>query len=1179
MNEHVKRWMKRLDARIHSDFLRKVKLSLILLLLSSQVFASAVAAQAVNVKLALTNPTIANVIEKLHLQTGYEFSYDADILSQKLSTVSIDVKNERIEMVLSKVFAHSNVSFRIINNRVFLKRIADTEKSKAMPIDADEQQPARKTVSGKILDDKGEPVIGATVIEQGNTSNGTVTDMDGNFTLSVSPNASLRVSYIGYADQEIPTEGKNSFSITMHEDTTTLDEVVVIGFGSQRKTDLTGAISQVKMEDVLGDRPVISASAALQGAIPGLMVAGASSPGQAKSFNIRGTLSINGGSPLVLIDNVEGDINALNPDDIESVSVLKDASSAAIYGARGAGGVILITTKRPKGVAKFQLNYSFSQGWENAVTRPEQASLEDYIAAYEEAGYSNQYWAGDGDLATWKELLVQYKGGTLEGVYDNGIYKHTDGRIYYLKEGDVQGNALSTGILSNHNVSLSGGTEKLRFRVSGNLSFEDGPMITNKDKFRRNALTSFVSADITDWYTQELTMYYTDTKTTALFANIRDPFATRLISWYPEGYMPKEIIGTEKDLIIDSPRNSYLISPISTANRSVPRIMAKTILKPLKNWDIIAEYTFNQENYRYQSYTGITEYADVQLAKKTVPSDPTRDLYTINNNIAKYNALNLYTNYKIETGMHKVGIMLGFNQEQSWYGFHNSSIEGQAVPTVPSFGGGTGIKNISDGYTEYSIRGSFGRLTYSFADKYLLTANARYDGSSKFPKVNRFGFFPSISLGWRVGQENFMSWSHDWLDDLKIRASYGSIGNQNIAPYGYVASMGIGEGTVWLSDNKKITYISSPGLIRSNYTWEKVNTLNFGVDLTALRNRLITTFDWYQRDTQGMLSAGAELPATVGTGAPQQNIADMRTTGWELAVNWRDQIADWRYNVGFNIYDHISWITKFNNLSGSLNNWYVGRDLGDIWGYEADGFYSIDDFDMNEAVKNVWVLKEGIPSINGFTVQPGDMKFKDLDQSGVIDNGASTLEKPGDMKIIGNTTSRYQFGANFGAGYKGFDLNVMLQGVGKRDYWLSGSSLFPFGAAGSDGVFQPLYYNQTDYWTAVSYDPKDPQYMVAKNPNAKLFRIYKQGGNAGSNARTSTKYLQNASYLRVKNATLSYSFPTTWIKRLSLNQFRLYVSVENLGTFTSLPKGYDPESLSWSYPFYRTWSVGANISF
>ena len=958
-----------------------------------------------------------------------------------------------------------------------------------------------------------------------------------------------------------------------------MEEVVVVGFGSQKKADLTGAVSQVKMDEVLGDRPVINASAALQGAMPGLMVSGSSSPGQSKSFNIRGDLSINGGSPLVLIDNVEGDLSSLNPDDIESVSVLKDAASSAIYGARAACGVILVTTKRPKNDAKFQFNYSFNQGWEKSIGRPKQASLEEYIAAYEEAGYSSQYWAGDGQVSTWKELLQQYKAGTLEGVLDNGIYQHTDGKIYYLKEGDPQGNALDTGILSNHNVSVSGGTDKLRFRISGNYSYENGPMITNKDKYTRKALSAFISADIAKWFTQEITMYYTDTKRSALSNNIRDPFATRLISWYPEGYMPGEILGTSEDYIIDSPRNSYLISPTSTTRNSTPRIQIKSIIKPLKNWDIVAEYTFNKNSYKYNNYSGLMQYADVQLAVKKLPTSGI-DTYTINSSETKYNALNLYSTYKLELGKHKASVMVGFNQESSWYGYLNTSIDEQSVPTVPSFGGGTGTKNISEGYTEYAIRGAFGRLTYSFEDKYLLTANMRYDGSSKFPKENRFGFFPSVSVGWRLGQEKFMDWSREYLDDFKLRASYGSIGNQNIGAYGYIASMGIYQTSSWLDGDDKVTYISVPGLVRANYTWETVTTLDIGFDLNMFGNRLNAVFDWYKRDTKDMLDSGVELPSTVGTSAPLQNVANMSTTGWELAVTWRDKIGDWNYNVGFNVYDHMSEITKINNESNNLGaSWYNGKEFGEIWGYVSDGYYTIDDFDLEKAKVGTWVLKEGVPSINGYTVQPGDEKFKDLDDNGVIDTGANTLDKPGDRKIIGNSTQRFQFGANLGVGYKGFDLSIMLQGVGKRDVALGGHALFPFGAAGADGVFHPVYSNQTDYWQAISYDPEDPNYMVAKNPNAKLFRIYGQQTNAGSNARTSTKYLQDGSYIRIKNATLSYTFPTEWIQKIHLNQLRLYVSVENLATFTSLPDGYDPESLSWSYPFYRTWSVGANISF
>lgn len=989
----------------------------------------------------------------------------------------------------------------------------------------------------------------------------------------------LEISCIGYTTREIIWNGE-PLDIVLAEDTEMLEETVVIGFGVQKKSDVTGAVAQVKMEDVLGDRPVINAAAALQGAIPGLMVSGGSGPGQSKSLNIRGDLSINGGSPLVLIDNVEGSIAQLNPDDIESVTVLKDAASAAIYGARAAGGVVLITTKNPKSNETFNITYSFQQGWERSINRPEQAPLLTYIDAYKEAGYSQQYWAGNGDVDTWVDLIGQYRAGQLSGVQDNGIYQHTDGRVYYLKESNVQGAILGTGALSNHNVSMSGGTDRVRFRVSANYSREDGPLITSKDLFVRKAITSFISADVTKWLTQEVNMYYTQRQNTQLLGNIRDPYATRLISWYPvDGYMPASILGTDEDYIIDSPKNSYLVSPTYTGTYSIPRIQTRTILKPAKNWTITGEYTYNQTNYNHTSYTGVLSYADVQLSKKTYPTDPTKDTYAIRNDLTKYNALNIFSNYSLDLGKHHFTAMVGFNQESSYYGWNSSSIQGQTVTTVPSFGGGTGEKTLNENYTEWTVRGGFGRITYNFDERYLLSVSARYDGSSKFPKQNRFGFFPSVSLGWRMGQEKFMEGTRGWLNELKPRISYGSIGNQSIDPYGFVSQMSIAQVTTWLDNEQKVTQIGVPGLVRGNYTWETVTTLNAGLDFRLFRDRLQGSFEWYRRMTTGMLSDGAELPSTVGASAPQQNVANMRTDGWELSINWQDVIGDWSYRIGFNVYDHMSTITKFDNVTKNLNNWYEGEHLNNIWGYVSDGYYTIDDFDLDLARQDTWVLKEGVVSIQGYNVRPGDEKFKDLDGDGEITPGASTLEDPGDRKIIGNSTSRYQFGVTGGISWKGFDLDIILQGVGKRDYILGGSALYPFGAAGADGVFQPIYYNQTDYWRAKSYDPESPDYMVAANPDAKLFRIYNQEQNIGSNTRNSDKYIQNAAYLRVKNITLGYTFPSKLVQKLSVSQLRLYAGVENLCTLTSLPKGYDPENLSWAYPFYRTCSVGATITF
>lgn len=1040
--------------------------------------------------------------------------------------------------------------------------------------------PKTGVCTGTVVDDDDEPLMGASVFIEGATG-GTSTDINGKFSIpNVRIGSKVRITYIGFDPVTVEWTGE-SLTVKLTSNTNALDEVVVIGFGTQKKVDLTGPVDQVKMSEVLGDRPVINAAAALQGAMPGLMISGGSNQQQSKSINIRGDLSLNGGSPLILIDNVEGNINQLNPDDIESVTVLKDASSAAIYGARAAGGVVLITTKKPSKDARFNVTYGFSQAWERSINRPQQTSLLEYISAYREANYSNQYWAGNGNLDTWVELLGQYRGGALQGVTDNGIYKHTDGRIYYLNESDIQGSILGTGAMTNHNLSMSGGTDRVRFRMSGNYSRNNGPLVTDKDLFVRKAISSYISADITKWFTQELSMFYTHRLITDLSTNIRDPYATRLISWYPvKGMMPAEYLtNATEDLIIDSPYNSMLVGAISRTTYSTPRIQTKTIITPLKNWTITGEYTYDQENWQYKNYTGVIHYADVQLAQKTAPTDPTKDSYTIQSSVTKYNALNLYTNYSFDIAKNHIEAMLGFNQESYNFSRVNATVQGQAVITVPSFQGGTGEKTLTDSYSEYTIRGGFGRISYNFDNRYLLNVSARYDGSSKFPKKNRFGFFPSVSAAWRIVQESFMEEARGWLNELKPRVSYGSIGNQNIDPYGYVAGMTIGESNVWLNDGQKVTVIGMPGLVRANYTWESVRTFDVGFDFSLLNNRLGGTFDYYKRFTKGMLAAGLEIPGVVGAAAPQQNIADMRTDGWEVSIRWQDRIGDWGYRLSANIYDHMSKVTKYNNATGDLNQWFAGRQLNQIWGYVADGYYSIDDFDYEKAKTGTWVLKDGITSVQGVQVRPGDMKFMDLDGDGIITTGANTYDDPGDRKVLGNSTSRYQFGASAGVSWKGIDFDILLQGVGKRDYWLGGAAMFPFGAGGADGVFQPLYYNQTDYWTAKSYDPASPDYMVAANPDASLFRIYNQENNVGYNTRTSDKYLQSAAYLRVKNVTLGYTFPAALTRKASIDQFRVYFSVENLATCTSLPKGYDPESLSWAYPFYRTWSIGATISF
>jgi len=470
-------------------------------------------------------------------------------------------------------------------------------------------------------------------------------------------------------------------------------------------------------------------------------------------------------------------------------------------------------------------------------------------------------------------------------------------------------------------------------------------------------------------------------------------------------------------------------------------------------------------------------------------------------------------------------------------------------------------------------------------DRYLLEVNGRYDGSSKFPKDSRYGFFPSVSLGWNIAQEKFMESTQNWLGSLKIRASYGMIGNQNVPAYSFIPTMGINNKyNGWLVDGNQVTAITSiPSLVSNNFTWEKVGTLDFGLDFSMFNNRFTGTFDWYQRNTNGMLAPGMQLPGVVGADAPYQNTADMRTRGWEVSLNWRDQIGKVGYRVGFNLSDSQSKIMKYNsNESGILTstlsngstfwNYYEGKDLGEIWGYEYDGFYTVDDFTDTSS----WKLKEGVPSIDGYNPRPGDVKFKNLmdDDRGtnMISSGDNTVSNPGDRKVIGNRTPRYLYGINLGANYKGFDLNVFMQGTGKRDAWIANTLTFPMY---SDFKFIPLYKDLGNYWQPV--DAANGDYTAA-NPNAEFPRIYGNYGNQGSNYRQSDRYLSDASYFRIKNVTLAYTFPKAWITKIALSQLKAFVSIENLATFSSLPKGIDPETLSWDYPAFRTVSFGLNIT-
>lgn len=1035
---------------------------------------------------------------------------------------------------------------------------------------------------GVVKDNQGESVIGASVVVKGSI-NGTITDLDGHFTLNnVKRGDVIQISFIGYVSQEVVWQG-TPLNITLKEDSQTLEEVVVVGFGSQKKANLTGSVSQVKMDDVLGERPVTNVKNALQGSMPGLMVSGGASPGEAKSFNIRGTVSINGMNPLVLIDNVEGDIDLLNPEDIESVTVLKDAASSAIYGARAAAGVILITTKKAKKGEKFNLNYNANFGFQTSINSPKQASLDEYLRAYQAAGFSETYYAGNGSVSKWREYLAGYKENPAAyPTVGDGIYIGEDGAPYYLNDKDVYKAFQETSFMQTHNLTANGGTEKLRYRLSAGLTKEDGPLIESKDTYMRKNISSFISADITDWLTQEADFRYTVADRSEPMGSGDGIYCMNHISFYPSGMMPGSVnTSVGKDLPLITPENQIRYNNPYLTDTDNTRIYLRTILRPIKGLELVGEYTYDRKNWQKSYYAKKWEYTTEQLGAN---NSVTSDYLFKSEDHEDYNALNLYGTYNFSIKEdHMFKVMAGFNQERKQNSWISVQTHDMIAPSAPSFTSATGKIIPRNSYSDYAIRGAFYRINYNYKDRYLFEANGRYDGSSKFPKDDRFGFFPSFSVGWNIAREAWMEKALDYVSDLKLRASWGQIGNQNIGNYGYYSTMQpVGNSNYWLKDGEFITYISTPGLVSNSFTWETVETLDIGFDASMFNSRLQVTFDWYQRTTRDMLIAGIQLPAVVGTSAPMRNAADMRTRGWEIAVNWRDQIGDWKYNVGFNLYDYKSKITKYSNNEDKLLSqpYYEGKTLGEIWGYVSDGFYTIDDFDG----PGTWQLKDGVASLDGYNPRPGDEKFVNLnDDRGTneINSGLNTVDSPGDQKVIGNSTPRYNFGVNLGVSYKGFSLSAILQGTAKRDVWIGGMSLFPFG--GSAKAYYPVFYNQTDYWEPMGscdgqYTENDREYWVAKNPDASLYRLYSNMQNHGSNQRASTKYLQNGAYMRLKNITLAYTFPKALISKVSLSALKVFVSAENLATISSLPKGYDPERLSWGYPFYRTLSFGLNVT-
>ncbi|MDR1666345.1 MAG: TonB-dependent receptor [Bacteroidales bacterium] len=1063
-------------------------------------------------------------------------------------------------------------------------------------------------VTGTITDAGGESMPGVNIVVKG-TMTGVISDLSGNYTIQVpGSDAVLVFSFVGYATQEITVGDRTNIPVTLAESAQEIEEVVVVGYGTQKKVNLTGAISVVNMDKALGDRPVTSVASAIQGAVPGLQITGGASPGEAKKFNIRGTTSIttvdnSSPGPLVLVDNVECRVDLVNPEDIETITVLKDAASSAIYGARAAYGVILITTKKGKKNSKAMLNYNNNFAFSKAVNRIEQAPVAEVVKAFNEFAPGGNWYADGQNFSVWSDFISDYQANpsafeamaASNGEYFNsqwGIYTPKTGvgagKYFYLKDNHAQNDIFDNyGFQQIHNLSALGGSDKITYRLSLGYLNNNGPLKTKKDTYERINVAGYIGADLTPWLNQSLDIRYT--RGTRVTLETLSPYTEGIYNTRYHNFLPGADLWTPagntaaRMMLTSAPENFLLHGTPDNLRSENPRIFSRTLITPFKGFEGVVEYTYDGQVYDIKSQPSSIEMRSPQM----IDNPYTDPAYRNDKSFTRYNSLNIYATYSVSwTDKHHFKLMGGFSQERTYYELLWTSRKNAINAWLPSISGSTGEINAGDDFSDYTIRSGFFRFNYNYANRYLLEINGRYDGSSKFPTESRFGFFPSVSLGWQLANENFMTWTNPWLNEWKLRASWGEIGNQAIANYQYLPGMEIVLKSDWIYDGRNPTTLKTPGIVRGHFTWERVATLDFGTDISLLNNRLQATFDWYQRETKGMLGPASEYPAAVGAKAPLQNVADLRTRGWEFAVNWREKIGNWGYSVGFNLSDYVSVITRYRNDAGlfseyrTTDRFYEGMTFGEVWGYRFDRFYTVDDF----VDTNAWTLKDGVTSIKGVTnLRPGDIMWKNLsDKTGrnEINDGTDNLDDPGDRAVIANETPRFQYGITAGVNYMGIDLSVFMQGTGKRDYWFGNTDIiFPMRGTNNTGENGTIYRTHVNNYQQVA-DLAAGNYALT-NPNAFYPRIYSQPGEAvnSSNRRISDRYMLDASYLRVKNITLSYTFPQNIIQPLRLSSARVFVSAEDVLTFSRLPKGVDPERMSWGYPFYAVYSFGINLTF
>ena len=1176
--------------------MRIMRLAFFLITVSTTIaFSASSYSQSTKLSLNFENTAVKEVIQAIETQSEFIFFYQEQQVDLERK-VSLQIMEEDIKTTLDKLFAGTDNIYIINDRQIVIGKAPEKELEKQLPnlkedvVPLPEQQ-QQKTITGKVTDSDGLPLPGVSVTVKGTTT-GTVTNGDGEFTLRMPETADvLQFSFVGMKTQEIPIGNRTSFSVSMEAETIGMDEVIVVGYGTQKKANLTGAVDQVTGE-VFENRTMTNITQGLKGVIPNLNITLQDGrPNQAPSYNIRGATSIGqGGSALVLIDGVEGDPSLINPNDIESISVLKDAASASIYGARGAFGVVLITTKNPS-KEKTSITYSANYSIKNPVVIP------DYVwDGYTWANMFNQAhynWEGSYPSAANKTIRfsqeyleeLKYRSEHPDEFAEKWEINPKNGEYAYYYSTDWYDELYKDYTTSNeHNITISGSSETTSYMITGRYLGQKGLFTYNTDDYEMLNFRSKGSIQVFPWLRIENNSQFSDMKYhiplnvgegSGIWRNIADEGNPMSPMFNPDGTLTHTSVYQVGDMWYG--KNGYDTN--KRVFKSTSGFTAKFFDEKLS---LNGDYTFrntddNQKRKRvpvpYNKSPDVTSYVGTS-------TNDLRDIWRE----TKYMAANVYGVYEdFISENHYIKFMAGYNYEQSLYkkleAERNGLIFEDAIDLSLALGEDV---NVDGSYEKWNILGGFSRINYSYKDKYLFEVNGRYDGSSKFPSNERYAFFPSYSAGWRISNESFWNVSEKVISNLKLRASYGSLGNGNIASYVYQEIFNISQSGRILGDGKpQIT--SRPSVLPEGLTWETSTTTNFGLDMAMASNRLIFVGDMYMRKTTDMFTIGMTLPAVFGATPPKGNYADLETKGWEVSVTWRDgfNVASkpFNYDIRLTLADNKAVVTKYNNPEKNLDDYYEGMVVGEIWGYTNEGFF-VDQADIDSHAD-----QSRFKTTNARIIYPGDIKLKDINGDEKINPGTNRVDNPGDRKIIGNSAPRYMYGINLGSNWNNLFFSAFFQGVGKQDWFPSSEASVFWGQY--NRPYNPLPSWQLDnHWTPENPDAYLPRY-VGRVAN-------RSGGILTDNPQT--RYLQNIAYIRLKNIQLGYNLPVSLISKIGAENAKIYFSGENLWTWSPLYKitrdidveNTGPSDLilsdggsgdGYNYPMLKSLSFGISVTF